>query len=80
MRNEGKLLATDVRTGRRTDRRTDGRTDKVSYRGACYAPKNQKIFLKFFLQKIFGLQKKIKNKKKNPQKNITGFYKLGDFG
>ena len=23
-----------------TDRRTDERTDKVSYRGACYAPKN----------------------------------------
>ena len=25
---------------RQTDGRTDGRTDKVSYRGACYAPKN----------------------------------------
>ena len=31
---------TDGRTDGQTDGRTDGRTDKVSYRGACYAPKN----------------------------------------
>ena len=44
---------TDRRTDGRTDRRTDGRTDKVSYRGACYAPKNgAKPYHKYKTQKL----------------------------
>ena len=41
-----------------SDRQTDGRTDKVSYRGACYAPKKLKEKLQhyFFLHRRFHLR------------------------
>jgi hypothetical protein len=38
--------------------------------------KNQKIFFRFFLQKIFSLQKKLTKKKKIAKKILWGFMNL----
>ena len=47
------LTVSDRRTDGQTDGQTDGRTDKVSYRGACYAPKNVSCIKSCMIKTVF---------------------------